>query len=286
MRDWVRVSRGAPCPICFKPDWCTLAGDGSAACCMRTESERRMGNGGWLHRLGRDMLGAHSTGSTGSPQAGSLLRQGSGGQAGQAPARQYLSPGVLGKTWARWAASTADAQVDGLAGRLGVKAAALRALGACWAWPHEAWGFPMFDGGEEFAGIRLRSDDGDKWALRGSRQGIFIPDMKPQGETLIVEGPTDAAAAVSLGFYAIGRASCTGGAREIGVYCRRRGVKRVSVLADNDSPGISGARALCGQLGIAARLVVLPAKDLREWVKNGATRQAVEACLAAHAWRA
>ena len=34
----------------------------------------------------------------------------------------------------------------------------------------------MFDGNEEFAGMRLRSDEGEQWALRGSRQGIFVPD--------------------------------------------------------------------------------------------------------------
>ena len=60
---------------------------------------------------------------------------------------------------------------------------------------------------------------------------------------------------------------------------------RVTVLADNDGPGISGARALCRDLGVPARLVILPAKDLREWVQHGATREAVEACLAAHGWK-
>lgn len=273
MPDWVRVSRGAPCPICRKPDWCTVAGDGFAACCMRTESDRRLGNGGWLHRLGRDLLGAPVRARPAPPTH----------SAGSGQARN-LSADAVGATWARWAAATTDEQVAGLAGRLGVKPAALRALGVCWAWPHEAWGFPMFDGDEEFAGMRLRSDDGEKWALRGSRQGIFIPAMEVEGETLVVEGPTDAAAAVSLGFYAIGRPSCTGGVREIAALCRRRGVRRVSVLADNDGPGVSGARAFCGQIGMPARLVVLPAKDLREWVQNGATREAVEACLAAHAW--
>jgi hypothetical protein len=143
----------------------------------------------------------------------------------------------------------------------------------------------MFDGGENFSGMRLRSDVGEKWALRGSRQGIFLPAAKPPEEALVVEGPTDAAAAVALGLYAIGRPSCTGGVREIAAFCRRRGVKRLSVLADNDGPGIRGARAFCSQVGVLARVVVLPAKDLREWLRYGATRVAVDACLSAHAWR-
>ncbi len=268
MPDWIRVTRGAPCIICKKPDWCTVASDGSAACCMRTESDRRLGNGGWLHKLGRDLLGGPARAAPPSPP------------------RKILSSDTLGDTWARWAIGTTDEQVAGLAKRLGVAPEGLRSVGVCWAWPHEAWAFPMYDGDENYAGIRLRSDDGDKWALRGSRQGIFIPyGGEIQRDVLIIEGPTDAAAAATLGFYAIGRPSCTGGVREIARWCRRHGVQRVSVLADNDSPGISGARVMCGQLGIPARLVVLPAKDLREWVQGGATRQAVEACLAAHCWK-
>ena len=274
MRDsiWVRVSRGSPCPICDKPDWCTVASDGSAACCMRTESERRLGNGGWLHRLGRDLLGVPVR-SQASPPA----------------AKRYLSAEWIGNTWARCASATTDKQVAGLADKLGVTSTSLRVIGAFVYWVESdeqrtVWGFPMHDGAEAFTGIRLRSDNGDKWALKGSRQGIFIPNMDLQGEVLVVEGPTDAAAAVSLGFYALGRPSCTGGVREIAALCQRRGVKRLTVIADNDGPGLAGARAFCAQIGLPARLVVTMSKDLREWVKHGATRQAVEACLDAHGW--
>lgn len=266
MNGWIRVTRGAPCVICRKPDWCTVDADGSAACCMRVESDRRMGNGGWLHPLGRDMLGAPMR------------------PAPPGPPRRVLSGEAVGNTWARWWTATTIDQLACLAERLGVSVEAACELGACWAWPHDAWGFPMMDGAGQFVGIRLRSESGEKWALRGSRQGIFTTDRKHDGEVLVVEGPTDAAAAVSLGFYAIGRPSCTGGVREVAALCRREGIKRVSVLADNDGPGIAGARAFCGQLRILSRLVVLPTKDLREWLRNGATRAAVEACLAAHAW--
>ena len=133
--------------------------------------------------------------------------------------------------------------------------------------------------------MRLRSVDGEKWALRGSRQGLFLPDMSAGEESLVVEGPTDTAAGVSLGFHTIGRPSCTGGAREIRTFCRKRGIRRLSILADNDGPGIRGARLLSKEVGVQTRIVVLPAKDLREWLGYGATKQALKACLAAHGWR-
>src|ERR1044071_1444556 len=48
MEKWYRVSKKHPCAICRRPDWCTYTD--SVVCCMRIESEKQMGNGGWLHR--------------------------------------------------------------------------------------------------------------------------------------------------------------------------------------------------------------------------------------------
>src|SRR5262245_27235458 len=48
---WLRVNRERPCPICGKADWCLVTEDGSAAICPRTESTKRCGDAGYLHRL-------------------------------------------------------------------------------------------------------------------------------------------------------------------------------------------------------------------------------------------
>jgi len=47
----VRVSRKQPCPVCGKPDWCSLSRDGEIAICMRVASGHETQNGGHLHQL-------------------------------------------------------------------------------------------------------------------------------------------------------------------------------------------------------------------------------------------
>ena len=144
----------------------------------------------------------------------------------------------------------------------------------------------MFDGNADFTGIRLRSDSGDKWALTGSRQGIFLPEAPPPGEDVcICEGPTDLAALLSLGLWGIGRPSCTGGALEIAAFCRRRGIRSLTILADNDGPGRAGAERLAAETRLRARIVSLPAKDVREAVRLGASKATIEACINNASWR-
>ena len=47
----VRAKPGRPCPICEKPDWCSMAENGAFAICMRSPSDHESKNGGWVHRL-------------------------------------------------------------------------------------------------------------------------------------------------------------------------------------------------------------------------------------------
>jgi hypothetical protein len=60
-----RVSRGHPCPVCGRPDWCLIARAGRYAVCMRVESDRpaRSRSGGWVHRLDT----SHSAGAWSDP---------------------------------------------------------------------------------------------------------------------------------------------------------------------------------------------------------------------------
>ena len=53
---WVHVTTSQPCPVCGKPDWCSLSADGAVALCRRVAAGgvRRVDRAGveyWVHRL-------------------------------------------------------------------------------------------------------------------------------------------------------------------------------------------------------------------------------------------
>jgi len=269
-RTWQRVSKKRPCAICGKPDWCTYSADGRTACCMRVESGRPMRNGGWAHVLNveREMRTAERP----RPRAHERHR------------RPTFDAAAL---LARWRARTSESARQALSARLGVSPESLRMLGAAWAVEYKAWAFPMRDGARRVIGIRLRADNGRKWAVPGSRNGLFWPLGIPGEENdliVICEGPTDAAALLSVDLAAIGRPSCTGGVPLLKAALDRIGRRDVAILSDADVPGRQGARRLAQEIRHLARSVriiePLAGKDARAWISNfRATRQVIETVI-------
>lgn len=261
--DWRRVSRARKCPICGRPDWCLLSRDASAAICARIESAKRCGDAGYLHRLRDD---------------------------GFRPERRRVSlplPAEPARDFAaladQYRAAVNRDDLRRLASGLGVSAEALRDLGI--GWDGAAWTFPMRDSAGRIVGIRRRFDDGRKLSVRGGREGCFVPRSYPASDpaapVLLPEGPTDTAAALSLGFAAIGRPACRGGVR---ILARLLPGRHVAVVADADEPGRAGAAELARVLAICCRSVCIiepPAgiKDLREWLRRGGTRDDVLAAI-------
>lgn len=127
----------------------------------------------------------------------------------------------------------------------------------------------MKDGYGNYIGIRLRNEWGKKWAVTGSQAGIFIPTIKPEKRVFVVEGPTDTAAGLTLGLYTIGRPSCCGGVTHIVDFVKQAKVKEVVIVSDNDEPGIKGAQELQRWLKVPSCLLLLPTKDLREYLRFG-----------------
>lgn len=231
--------------------------------CNRVQSPKPQKGGGWLHATGEKR--------TVAPQ--------------RVTKTSWAAQLNCSRLIMEWAAETSIDALDDFAVRLGVSVDALAALNACYAHQHRAWAFPMLDGHGSPVGIRLRADDGRKWAVKGSKQGIFLPEIEPQKTVFVCEGPTDTSAALSLGLYAIGRPSCNCGGLEIKTACKRLGVTRAVIVADNDTPGLQGAEKIKGELKMPSCIYVPPAKDLRQFLALGGTKLMIENEIRHTVWR-
>lgn len=268
---WTRVSTTRPCAVCGKPDWCGFTADG-LACCMRVHSDRQAGNGGWFHG-GQLHFGNKASRMPYKPS-----------EPEPAP-----TPALDADLWLQAARRAWDEpKMTTWAERLGLDVRVMDALGAC-----QVGGmlcFPMRDGQGRVVGIRTRNKDGQKRAIRGSRAGLFLPIIRQSYlEPVICEGPTDACAADQLGYDPIGRPSCSGCEDHILAVLRWYMASAVTICADNDGPGLAGAQHLADTLRnhrIKVRMVIPGGhKDLRDWLKAGATHDVVNAAWSQAAWR-
>lgn len=259
--SWTRVRHDNRCPICGHDSWCVY--NREVVLCMRVESERpkvlKSGETGYLHDSGFT-----------SRQVRHLSR----------PVTTINAAAlILG-----WQKQTTHEWLEVAARELGVSCASLERLRACHAPEYAAMAFPMYNGVGAIVGVRLRSRDGSKFAVTGSHQGIFLPQMMQFSTVYILEGPTDTAAALTLGCFAIGRPSCSGGMTEIVQAVSRYGLMRAVIIADNDEPGIRGAKNLSEVLTIPSCVVVLPCKDLREFIRSGGDRETLDCLVNGSIW--
>lgn len=250
-QTWLRVNRKRPCKICRRPDWCGYSADGTVACCMRIQSDKEVKNGGWIHRLRGEPI----------PYIAPSIRA-----AIQDP------PLDADGMWREWDRETEREHLDGFAMTLGVDTDALRSIGC--AWSGKAWAFPMRDAYGQTIGIRLRDTVGHKWAVKGSRQGLFIPTndnaaITETGTLWLTEGPTDLAAALTIGLAAVGRPACIGQEEMILKYIETWRARRLVIAADADEPGMKGAAKLQALLPVPSVVVNFPCKDIREFVNYG-----------------
>jgi hypothetical protein len=259
LSPWRRVTRSDPCPVCGRADWCSIGE--RAVLCMRVSSDRTSTGeaGGWLHSLDPRTASPASSRST-----------------SHTIAPRKLSLPECESIHRRCVADLSDRMADSLSSRLRVSVRSLRRLGLGWSYERSVYTVPMRDADGSIVGIRTRSPEGEKRCIPGSRLGLVMPvdgddryRIVPDW-LLVTEGESDAAAAIDLGFAAIGRPGCqTCGDIIIG-YIQRIRPERVAVIADRDDPGQRGAHALArsiaGTARIPTRVLSLPgAKDIRDW---------------------
>lgn len=285
MSDWSRVSRAHPCPICQAHNRCTVSSDGKLCKCTRK----------------LDGVVGHKPVSIGSDAVSSwALYELGGGMPKPAPSKQ-VQP--IAQPWVEDMARRFHREIDrtrkvGLAQDLGLSLESLDRMRVGWVTAGElairdthcqgagCWTFPMRDATGRVVGVRLRSTSGFKYQIAGTSTGVFIPtEMQAIHESplLIVEGPTDCAAALDLGFNAIGRPNNTGGVSEISKFISAHKLTQVYVVIDRDVKVAAkdqterGLHRLINALtpqGVSIG-VVRPrrAKDIRQYLCQGGTRE-------------
>lgn len=176
--------------------------------------------------------------------------------------------------------------VADLAFDLGVDVEALESLSPKWMKERDAWAFPMRNYEGEMVGIRLRNENGRKWAIKHSHDGIFTPwPVQVSRRLYVCEGPSDTAAALSLGLFAIGRPSCRGAALTVVGFVQKWRISEVVIVSDADSAGLDGAKALQELLPVPSCCVMPPAKDLRECVRLGTGANVLESIVRGSIWK-
>lgn len=263
-----RVTKANPCPVCKKPDWCMF--NQEVVLCMRVQSTRpkqfKDGSLGWLHRNGAEFR-------TMSPKP---------------ERRPSINATAILREWARL---PRNKLLVLHARQLGVTLASLKAIGAVPAPYFNTWGFPMKDGFGNNIGIRLRNVLGQKWAFKGSASGLFLPLAEMTKTVLVVEGPTNTAAGLSLGYFTIGLPQSGGGISHLIHAVRRLRVSQCVVVADNkirddgrEDVSLIHSKRTVEMLPVPATVAFLPTKDVREFINMGGTQELLSSIIKGLTW--
>ncbi len=189
-----------------------------------------------------------------------------------------------------------------LAAELGVSIETLERLGVT---PHGGeWHIPERDAEGVIIGTGRRLHDGKKNFVEGGKRGLILgwpldasAGSAPTCPVIVVEGMSDTAAGMTLGFDTVGRYNATGGGAMLADLLRGR---HVCIVGENDGkgaddpkrPGKLGAEATANALVAvcpSVRIIYPPAdaKDLRTWLTSPAPpdKAEVEAAISAvDAW--
>lgn len=275
MSLWNKYTKDNLCPHCNHFDWVCRYGE-KQSICMRVQSDRPSKDGGWYHPI--------------DPQK---------------PKPVYVAPKKQSDLLMEQAAKKMFARYDEffkqddwaneeLAKTLGVSVKAVESL---WICHHQLqFGIPMRDGDNNVIGIHLRHEDGTKRAVTGSRNGLFIPQCEPDKIAYLVEGASNTAAMLTMGYFALGRPSCNTGGEMLKVALKRLGIHRVVIVADADDikstgkrPGYEGAVKLKQELGLMSVVICppKPCKDVRSLLQTvglDSARHIIKNSIAGKVW--
>ena len=279
MSKWRRVTHRCPCPVCGKDNWCAVSDDGNVVKCMRvhlgsfTEKEDT-GGMAYYHNMKDDFVLPPVT-----------VRK---------PKRSYHELYAIHLKAMENLHKAPMALEEGLARSLGMPRVALRSIGLGLLYKADlehagadsrddfVWSMPMRNAKGLIVGFRLRTTGGFKFALSGGTDGIFRSRNLLSYKTMyVLEGPTDTAAALLMGYHAVGRPNNTGGTQEIVDFAVEQGTQNVMVVMDSDpetnpvarKQTLKGGNKLVFELtrmGICGKTYYINgAKDAREYWQAG-----------------
>ena len=267
MRRWKRVNGLSRCPVCGKPDWCLIAPDRSAVICPRIDegSTRYIEGSGYLHilKVTTQWMKEEYNHVKKLPEHNEVLA-------------------IRARHWIRECEST---RIQELAGSLHVSEESLKLLNVGWMEQNDSWIFPMLRNHGRLIGIRVRPRGGKKFAIKGSRNGLFIPNnLTGEGVVYVCEGESDTAALLTCGLPAVGRPSCNSGERLLAELLRNRDV---GVCMDRDGAGRRGAKQLVEYLRCHASDVMMlepPDKynDMRDWLHGEGKQEVYTTAMRIH----
>ena len=168
-----------------------------------------------------------------------------------------------------------------LAQQLGLSVGTLHKLEI--GYTSRCFAFPMYDPDRKLIGFRYRGWKGEKWAEKGSRNGLFIPRIEFDNTKpiYVTEGASDCMSALEMGMQAVGRPGNRQCESMLGDWLVREKFNDVVIFTDRDEPGWAGAIALADYLvskkALCVRIIDPPEgyKDLRAWLNEGAMIQQV-----------
>lgn len=258
--DGQEATRLHPCWVCEhlhqRQSWCLVDDVRGRVICPRVESQRRIGDAGWMHERGDGAQTAVSSTIT----------------------RRVAEVTTVNMTeqWQLCRDRVTTADYVHLAETLGMRPLDFPVwveLGMHYG----AWAFAMHDPSGGICGIKLRGRDGAKWCMRGSRLGLIYARTfdKALPEMIVTEGESDALVAASWGFNAVARPGAKACTTHLETICKG---KAVVLVADRDAAGMDGARMLAADLRKRCKTctIVTPppgVKDLRAWMNAGGTSE-------------
>jgi hypothetical protein len=267
------LKRGDRCAVCGHNGRCKVATDSDdLRLCFRASDERVNG----FRRI-------KQTG-----ECATYARIDSPADRAGAKGPTYSRPvGDLNAAAQRYAQAMMDERLRTAADQLGVSAASLRAIDA--GLNGDRLCFPERDADGNVVGINTRLPDGRKLVGKGQHRGLIIPSgfAELPDPALIVEGPSDTAACITMELTAVGRPMAKGGLDPLAELLRDR--RDFIVVGENDAksdgtwPGRDGAESIARKLAetwqrpVAWALLPEGVKDVREFLLKHADIDAVEA---------